>query len=143
MLKGLRQLCHKQSVEARTSGVGGRLSTGTPTSVRTLLCNLHIYTSKHLHIDIHSCNVRHDVHHCNAIDLITKTNKIKHETLQLQVAELWIVSEFCRGGSLGAAARRGDFLSPTSRTLCVGPVLRVLRDIAAGMGYLHARQVRV
>jgi len=56
------------------------------------------------------------------------------------VSELWIISTYCEGGSLQQAARRGEFLTP-ARALAMAPTLGVLKDVAAGMAYLHARQV--
>jgi len=69
-----------------------------------------------------------------------RRNSSGSSTGRTEVSELWIITAYCEGGSLQQAARRGDFLTH-ARALSLGRALAVLRDIAAGMEYLHARQV--
>ena len=50
------------------------------------------------------------------------------------------VQEFCNGGSLRAAVNKGLFKTPHMPQRW-GPMIGVLRDVAAGMNYMHAKRI--
>ncbi|KAG2499269.1 hypothetical protein HYH03_002847 [Edaphochlamys debaryana] len=72
---------------------------------------------------------------------VTGRDSTKHATPQQQArGEVWLVMELCDGGSLAAAAARGEFRKRGGGLDTTG-VLAVVRDICRGMAYLHERGI--
>ena len=59
----------------------------------------------------------------------------------IQEWRLYIVQEFCDGGSLRQAIESRSFLNPATGSPQLEWVLQMAREVAAGMVYLHEHNI--
>ncbi|KAG2491887.1 hypothetical protein HYH03_009839 [Edaphochlamys debaryana] len=94
-----------------------------PNVVTTYTCDL-----KPMHVDSHRGGAMTGL-------------QIANETEVIQEWRLYIVQEFCDGGSLRHAIEARSFLSPSTGTPQMEWVLQMSREVAAGLQYLHEHNI--
>eukprot|EP00892_Ulva_mutabilis_P009187 jgi/Ulvmu1/6640/UM003_0278.1 len=114
---------------------------GLPVAIKTLLFQSSDADNQTAKVASEVAIASNLVHH-NIV--ATYSHDICHvsdaSTCELDIYKFYLIQEFCNGGSLRTAVNKG-LLTPPHMPQRWGPVISVLRDVAAGMNYMHAKRI--
>lgn len=84
----------------------------------------------------------YNLSHANIVNTLSHELKRFHDTSGAAMShfKLYMIQEYCAGGTLANLVTHGHLLS-TEGAVRFERVLMLLRDVAAGLAYVHSREI--